>query len=251
MRSVSRGDTKNVCLLFNSLLPPGKTEKGERERRKNVSLFSKKTLSFSLSLSSKALSLSFFDMLCFGCRFVFFFLSFRALLFVLGEIIKRWSSLSLFSLPGEIGNHIQSLSLSLSLTKRAFWKTRSPSRMLRGTQKERGMIISEKEEIDASDINSRAKAGKKKMDWISSHRAEQQPQRVVVASKTKTHENKSVRVVCYLPSAPAGHASKIHSSSVALIYICVYILLDLFDKRVRNISARCCIRIRTNTSCDD
>jgi hypothetical protein len=27
--------------------------------------------------------------------------------------------------------------------------------------------------------------------------------------------------VCYLPSAPAGHASKIHSS-VALIYICVY-----------------------------
>ena len=117
MRSVSRGDTKNVCLLFNSLLPP-KSKKGERERRKNVSLFSKKTLSFSLSLSSKALSLSFFDILCFGCRFVFFFLSFRALLFVVGEI-KRWSSLSLFSLQGEIGNHIQSLSLSLSLTKRA------------------------------------------------------------------------------------------------------------------------------------
>ena len=34
--------------------------------------------------------------------------------------------------------------------------------MLRGTQKERGMIISEKEEIDY--INSRAKAGKKR--WI-------------------------------------------------------------------------------------
>ena len=81
-----------------------------------MSLFSlKKTLSFSLSLS-----LSFFDMLCFGCRFVFFFLSFRALLFVLGEIIKRWSSLSLFSLQGEIGNHIiQSLSLSLSLLRSA------------------------------------------------------------------------------------------------------------------------------------
>jgi len=83
-----------------------------------MSLFSlKKTLSFSLSFSS-ALSLSFFDMLCFGCRFVFFFLSFRALLFVLGEI-KRWSSLSLFSLPGEIGNHIIRLSLSLSLLRSA------------------------------------------------------------------------------------------------------------------------------------
>ena len=161
---MSRGDTKNVCLLFNSLLPPGKTEKGERERRKNVSLFSKKTLSFSLSLSSKALSLSFFDILCFGCRFVFFFLSFRALLFVVGEI-KRWSSLSLFSLQGEIGNHIQSLSLSLSLTKRAFWKTRSPSRMLRGTQKERGMIISEKEEIDASE-NKLARESRKKKDGL-------------------------------------------------------------------------------------
>ena len=34
--------------------------------------------------------------------------------------------------------------------------------MLRGTQKERGMIISEKEEIDY--INSRAKARKKR--WI-------------------------------------------------------------------------------------
>ena len=132
-----------------------------------MSLFSlKKTLSFSLSFSS-ALSLSFFDMLCFGCRFVFFFLSFRALLFVLGEI-KRWSSLSLFSLPGEIGNHIIRLSLSLSLTKRAFWKTRSPSRMLRGTQKERGMIISEKEEIDSSDTLARESRKKKDgLDFFS------------------------------------------------------------------------------------
>ena len=122
------------------------------------------------------------------------------------------------------------LSLSLSYEARAFWKTRSPSRMLRGTQKERGTIISEKEEIDY--INSRAKAGKKKMDWISSHRAEPQPQRVVVASKTKTHIYPRTNL-CYLPSAPAGHASKIHSSPVPLIYMCVYILSDLFDKRVR------------------
>ena len=136
MRSVSRGDTKNVCLLFNSLLPPGKTEKGERERRKNVSLFSKKTLSFSLSLSSKALSLSFFDILCFGCRFVFFFLSFRALLFVVGEI-KRWSSLSLFSLQGEIGNHIQSLSLSLSYEARVLENPISLSNAPQDTKRER------------------------------------------------------------------------------------------------------------------
>ena len=76
------------------------------------------------------------------------------------------------------------------------------------------------------------------MDWISSHRAEQQPQRVV-ASKTKTHIYPRTNL-CYLPSAPAGHASKIHSSSVALIYMCVYILLDLFDKRVRTICALLC-----------
>ena len=195
-----------------------------------MSLFSlKKTLSFSLSFSS-ALSLSFFDMLCFGCRFVFFFLSFRALLFVLGENQALVFSLSFFPSRGDRKPHHPFVSLSLSYEERAFWKTRSPSRMLRGTQKERGMIISEKEEIDSSD-NSRAKAGKKKMDWISLLIAarEPQPQRVVVASKTKTHNPRTNLRVCYLPSAPAGHASKIHSSSVALIYIyvCVYSIRSL------------------------
>lgn len=117
MRSVSRGDTKNVCLLFNSLLPPGKSEKGERERRKNVSLFSKKTLSFSLSLSLQLFL--FLSSICFGCRFVFFFLSFTLLFQRWVRDQECWSSLSLFSLPGEIGNHIIRVSLSLSLLRRA------------------------------------------------------------------------------------------------------------------------------------
>jgi len=123
-----------------------------------MSLFSlKKTLSFSLSFSS-ALSLSFFDMLCFGCRFVFFFLSFRALLFVLGEI-KRWSSLSLFSLQGEIGNHIIRVSLSLSLTKSArFGKPDLPLECSAAHKKREGRSSLRKK------INSRAKAGKKR--WI-------------------------------------------------------------------------------------
>ena len=50
MRSVSRGDTKNVCLLFNSLLPP-KRERKEREKGGKMSLFSLKKHSLSLSLS--------------------------------------------------------------------------------------------------------------------------------------------------------------------------------------------------------
>ena len=213
----------SVCFSTRSSLRG--SQRKEREKGGKMSLFSlKKTLSF----SSKALSLSFFDMLCFGCRFVFF-----SSLFV--HFFSHWvrSSVGLLSLFFPFKGRSETTSkvcLSLSLTKRAFWKTRSPSRMLRGTQKERGTIISEKEDKLARESR------KKKMDWISSHCGTRTAATSrVVASKTKTHENKSVRVVCYLPSAPAGHASKIHSSSVALIYIyiCVYILLDLFDKRVR------------------
>ena len=156
----------SVCFSTRSSLRG--SQRKEREKGGKMSLFSlKKTLSF----SSKALSLSFFDMLCFGCRFVFFFLSFRALLFVLGEIIKRWSSLSLFSLQGEIGNHIIRVSLSLSLTKRArFGKPDLPLECSAAHKKREGRSSLRKK------INSRAKAGKKKMDWISSRRAEPQPQ---------------------------------------------------------------------------
>ena len=198
-----------------------------------MSLFSlKKTLSFSLSFSS-ALSLSFFDMLCFGCRFVFFFLSFRALLFVLGER-SRVLVFSLSFFPcfcwGDRKTH-PFVSLSLSLTKRAFWKTRSPSRMLRGTRREIGMIISEKkEEISTPPrINSRAKEEEKKR-WIGFlliAAREPQPQRVV-ASKTKTHisENKSM-----LPSVrPRGACLQNSFFSRCFniyIYVCVYSIRSL------------------------
>ena len=100
-----------------------------------MSLFSLKKHSHSLSL------FLFLSSICFvlAVDSFFFFLSFRALLFVLGEIIKRWSSLSLFSLPGEIGNHIQSLSLSLSLTKRArFGKPDLPLEYSAGHKKREG-----------------------------------------------------------------------------------------------------------------
>ena len=133
----------SVCFSTRSC-PSEVRERRERIRRKNVSLSLKKTLSLSLSLSLQQ-SFSFFDMF-YRLSIRFFFLSF-ALLFVLGVNSKRWSSLSFSLVFGEIGNHIirLSLSLSLSVKKRAFWKTRSPLRILRSTQKERG-IISEKEE---------------------------------------------------------------------------------------------------------
>ena len=188
-----------------------------------MSLFSLKKHSLSLSLS-----FSFFlRYVMFWLSIRFFFLSFRALLFVLGEI-KSVGLLSLFFPFKGRSETTSKVCLSLSLTKRAFWKTRSPSRMLRGTQKERGTIISEKED-------KLARESRKKKDGLdfSSHRAEQQPQ-VVVASKTKTHisENKSV-----LPSVrPRGACLQNSFFSRCFniyIYVCVYILSDLFDKRVR------------------
>ena len=247
IRSVSRGDTKNVCLLFNSLLPP-KSEKGERERRKNVSLFSKKTLSFSLSLSLQLFL--FLSSICFGCRFVFFFFSF-ALLFV-GEI-KRWSSLS-FSLVfvGEIGNHIR-LSLSLSLLRRArFGKPDLPLECS-AAHAERGIVISEKEEIDASDTLARESRRKKKMDWISSHCGTRTPQpQIAVASKTKTHiyprTNLCARV---LPSVRPRGACLQNSFFLCCfnIYVCVCIFcvkdLSLINAFV--CIYVCCIRVCTKT----
>ena len=128
---MSRGDTKNVCLLFNSLLPP-KSEKGERERRKNVSLFSKKTLSFSLSLSLQLFL--FLSSICFGCRFVFFPLFCTSFRWVKSKCVVFSLFFPCFCW-GDRKTH-PFVSLSLSLKKRAFWKTRSPYRILRSTRRE-------------------------------------------------------------------------------------------------------------------
>jgi hypothetical protein len=213
----------SVCFSTRSSLR-GRQRK-EREKGGKMSLFSlKKTLSFSLSLS-----FSFF------LRYVMFWLSIRFFFPLFALRFQRWvrdqacwSSLSLFSLQGEIGNHIirLSLSLSLSLTKRAFWKTRSPSRTLRGTQKERGMIISEKEEIDASDINSRAKEEEKKR-WIGflfSSCGTAATKSRLVASKTKTHERTNlcaVLCVTFRPP-PRGMPPKfILPPLLYYIYMCV------------------------------
>ena len=133
----------SVCFSTRSSLR-GRQRK-EREKGGKMSLFSlKKTLSFSLSLS-----FSFFlrYVMFWLRRFVFFSSLFCTSFPTLGE---RSSVLvfSLFFFPsrGDRKPHHPFVSLSLSLTKRAFWKTRSPSRTLRGTQKERGMIISEEKE---------------------------------------------------------------------------------------------------------
>ena len=100
-----------------------------------MSLFSLKKHPLFLSLS-----LSFFDTTFWRSRFVFFSSSLLHSSF-------RWVKVSSVGLPlsfslvfvGEIGNHIirSSLSLSLSYEERAFWKTRSPSRILHAAHKKR------------------------------------------------------------------------------------------------------------------
>lgn len=194
-----------------------------------MSLSLKKQLSFSLSLSFQLFL--FLSSICFGCRFVFFFFSF-ALLFV-GEI-KRWSSLS-FSLVfgGRSDKHIRS-SLSLSSKKRAFWKTPTKPDDLPEQRVKREIIVFERSTPE--DSFARERSGRKKKDGLdfSSHcgtnRSHTEENSRVKETKTHTSENKSVRVcVWYLASAPAGHASKIHSS-VALLYTCVcifYVKRDL------------------------
>ena len=182
----------------------------------------------------------------------FFFPLFSCTSFRIGWDQALVFSLSFFPSRGDRKPHHPFVSLSLSYEERAFWKTRSPSRMLRRTQKERGMIISEKEEIDSSDTLAR-ESRKKKMDWISLLIAarEPQPQRVVVASKTKTHTNKSA--CCVLPSVRPRGACLQNSFSLRCfniyIYMCIFYQISLTNAFV--LSARCCVRRRTKTSCDD
>ena len=141
----------SVCFSIRSSLRG--SQRKEREKGGKMSLFSLKKHSLSLSLSfSSALSLSFFDTFWLSIRF--FFLSF-ALLFVVGEIKALVFSLFFPRFCWGDRKPHPFVSLSLSLTKSAFWKTRSPYRTLRGTRRERGIIVSEKEEIDASDTLAR------------------------------------------------------------------------------------------------
>ena len=213
-----------------------------------MSLFSLKKHSLSLSLS-----FSFFlRYIMFWLSIRFFFPLFYTSFPTLGERSRVLVfSLSFFPSWGDLKPHHPCVSLSLSYEERAFWKTRSPSRMLRRTQKERGMIISEKEEIDSSDTLAR-ESRKKKMDWISLLIAarEPQPQRVVVASKTKTHTNKSA--CCVLPSVRPRGACLQNSFSLRCfniyIYMCIFYQISLTNAFV--LSARCCVRRRTKTSCD-
>ena len=151
----------SVCFSTRSSLRG--SQRKEREKGGKMSLFSLKKHSLSLSLSLQKLFL-FLSSICYVLAVdSFFFPLFSCTSFpTLGER----SSVGLLSLffPFKGRSETTSkvcLSLSLSYEARAFWKTRSPSRMLRGTQKERGMIISEKEDKLARESR------KKKMDWIS------------------------------------------------------------------------------------
>ena len=145
----------SVCFSTRSSLRG--SQRKEREKGGKMSLFSlKKTLSFSLSFSS-ALSLSFFDMLCFGCRFVFF-----SSLFV--HFFSYWVrsrvlvfSLSFFPSRGDRKPHPKFVSLSLLRSAR-FGKPDLPLECSAAHKKREGRSSLRKK------INSRAKAGKKR--WI-------------------------------------------------------------------------------------
>lgn len=195
-----------------------------------MSLSLKKQLSFSLSLSFQLFL--FLSSICFGCRFVFF----SSLLHFYSWVKSSVGLLSLFPLlvfGGRSDKHIRS-SLSLSSKKRAFWKTPTKPDDLPERCVKREIIVFERSTPE--DSFARERSGRKKKDGLdfSSHcgtnRSHTEENSRVKETKTHTSENKSVRVcVWYLASAPAGHASKIHSS-VALLYTCVcifYVKRDL------------------------
>ena len=119
MKSVSRGDTKKVCLLFNSLLPPVKSEKGERERRERGRREREKCLSL-LKNNSLFLSLFLFSSFSFFLRYVlavdsFFFSS---LLHFYSWVKSSVGLLSLFPSFSGGDRTNTSVRLSLSLLRR-------------------------------------------------------------------------------------------------------------------------------------
>ena len=205
----------SVCFSTRSSLRG--SQRKEREKGGKMSLFSLKKHSLSLSLS-----FSFFlRYVMFWLSIRFFFPLFSCTSFRIGCDQALVFSLSFFPSWGDRKPHPKFVSLSLSYEARAFWKTRSPSRMLRGTQKERGMIISEKEDKLARESR------KKKMDWISSHcgtRTAATKSSRVKDENAYISENKSV-----LPSVRPRGACLQNSFFLRCfnIYVCVYSVRSL------------------------
>ena len=182
-----------------------------------MSLFSLKKHSLSLSL------FLFLSSICFVLAVDSFFSSSLFVHFFSYWVRSRVLvfSLSFFPSWGDRKPHPKFVSLSLSYEARAFWKTRSPSRILRRTQKERGMIISEKEDKLARESR------KKKMDWISSHcgtRTAATKSSRVKDENAYISENKSV-----LPSVRPRGACLQNSFFLRCfnIYVCVYSVRSL------------------------
>ena len=254
MRSVSRGDTKKVCLLFNSLLPPVKSEKGERERRERERREREKCLS--LLKNTLFLSLFLFSSFSFFLRYVlavdsFFFSS---LLHFYSWVKSSVGLLSLFPLlvfGGRSDKHIRS-SLSLSSKKRAFWKTPTKPDDLPERCVKREILVFERSTPE--DSFARERSGRKKKRWIGfllSLRHEPQPHRG--EQSRQRDENAYIREqicarVCVVPCVrPRGACLQNSFFRRFTIYVCVYILRkerSLFDTRVRIYIYTCCVRTR-------
>ena len=169
-----------------------------------MSLFSLKKHSLSLSLSLQLFL--FLSSIRFGCRFVFF--SSLLHFFSSGEIKALVFSLFFPCFRGDRKPH-PFVSLSLSYEERVLENPISLSNTPQHTQRERSSSLRKKRSTPP--INSRAKAGKKKMDWISSHcgtRTQQPQSRRVKDENAYISENKSVRACVTFRPPPRGMPPK-------------------------------------------